>query len=266
MSTRSSLLAAALVLGLAILAWLALGGGRANAPAPVSTPAASASGSGSPSPSGPSPLQELRFNELLQGVLLLQKGPFPVTDEQAVALGNVIQGLHPDQNAGCYVRLQVTEALTEAQKQVLDARFDALRAQPGFIYRSPEGEPRRAYTELLVKEAGEPRPAALVVPPDYRCVDVDGAKPTPYADLLVEFHDDLEEDPALSLTPEQIRRLVPCFLVYQDLVYTEESLILDILTAEQESYLGYNLRLLSPNPSQQKRYERGVLELAGARK
>lgn len=260
MSTRSSLLAAALVLGLAILAWLALGGRRANAPGPVATPAAPGS------PAAASPLHELRFNELLQGVLLLQKGPFPVTDEQAVALGNVIQGLHPDQNAGCYVRLQVTESLTDAQKQVLDARFDALRAQPRFIYRSPEGQARRSYTELLVKAAGEPRPAPLVVPPDYRCVDVDGAKPTPYADLLVEFHADLEEDPALRLTPEQVRRLVPCFLVYQDLVYTEESLILDILTPEQESYLGYNLRLLSPNPSQQKRYERGVLELAGARK
>lgn len=242
MSTRNSLLAAALTLGLAILAWLALGGGGANAPAAAQSPSASA-------------LQELRFNELLQGVLLLEKSPVPLTRPQAEALGDVIQGRHPDQNAGCFVRLQVTEALTEPQKEVLAARFAELRAQPGFIYRSPEAEARRAYTALLVKQVGEPVPAPLAVPPDYGCVDVDGAKPVPHADLLVEFHDDVE------LTPEQVRRLVPCFLVYQGLVYTEESLILDILTPAQESYLAYNRRLLAPQPDQQKRFERAVLEL-----
>lgn len=210
---------------------------------------------------GPAALRRLRFNELLQGILLLEQSPHAVSSEQAHALADVIQGRNPDQAAGCYVRLVTAGLLTEAQKEYLARRYREVRATPNYIYRPPGQEDRRRYCAALAARAGgEAEP--LTTPPDFVCEDVDGAKPVPYADLMVQFQAEVDADPKLRPSDEQVRRLLPSFEAYQEIVYTEESLIFDVLSAEQEAWLEQNRQRIPPQPTHQKRFEKAVLDLA----
>ena len=175
----------------------------------------------------------VQFSKLLHGVVLLQEGPCPLSKQQLTEVATIIKGQTERQNSASYVRSVAEGLLSEAQRAFLKERYVAVRAQPGWIYHPAGIDVQKEFHQFLKARAGTDVKDTVKVPAGYTCQDIEGHKPVPYADLTVQYYRDLEADPSLRLTQEQARKLMVVYNSYTGLVYTDEQLVLGVLTTAQ---------------------------------
>jgi len=209
---------------------------------------------------------DMQFATVLLGITLLEGGPQAVTGEQAKKIDAVITGQNPRQRIAAYARKVVEGLLTDGQKKLLALRYEKLRADERVIYHPPKAKEQERFYAWLVEKAGGGKAEDLKVPDDFVCTDVEGAKPVPYADLLVQFREEIEKDPAVRLSTDQVRRLLPCFKTYRGLVYTDEGLILEILTAGQKSAIDGKVSVPGVRIPERKELEAAITKIVAARR
>lgn len=201
----------------------------ATPPTQTAAPQAATPLAGSPpaSPQSPAPsplaVGELTFDQLLQGILLLEKSPVPVTREQAVDLDQALSGKVPDFAKGEYLTVQATEILTPEQRESLTS--DGQRVRP-----ATEAQGRDLVLQLE-RLAGSEAPGQVTVP----------ETPPPGSDKpAIPSIDVLATDPTAvepPLTSEQARALLPVCRAYVALDTTIEEVLRSVLTEQQQQFI-----------------------------
>lgn len=203
---------------------------------PTATAAATSAQAGPPpspgmsppaSPQSPqaSPLApgELTFDQLLEGILLLEKSPVPIDREQAVDLDQALAGRVPDFAKGEYLTVQATEILTPEQRESL--------ADGGGRFRPATDTQGRDLVLQLERLAGSEAPGQVTVP----------ETPPPGSDKpSIPSIDVLATDPAVvqpPLTSEQARALLPVCRAYVALDTTIEEVLRSVLTSQQQEFI-----------------------------
>lgn len=224
------------VLGVAVAGLLLVGGvscGQwATSPTGPASPAVSpaASASGTPAASASPAGRSLSFVDLLAGILDLEKSPVPLTRDQAVRIGQALDGQAPDFRLDAWLTAQAAEILTADQKKFL--------ASHGRFRPTLEAE-RAALLEELRRAAGADQAAPFSVPdplppadkPELECLS-----------LLVTEFGSLQGEKGLALTQDQAKRLLPLCTEYVSLDGTIEGVLGAILTPEQKDYISKNAR------------------------
>lgn len=192
-------------------------------PGPIaSTPVTPPSPQASPAPS-PMAFEELTFDQLLEGLLLLEKSPVPLTREQAIRLDAALGGRVPDFDKGGYLTTQATQILTPEQRESL--------ADGGERSRPASDAQGRALLQELERLAGSGAPGQVEVPEG---LPPGSDKPAIASIDLLATEPSLVEPP---LTSEQARALLPVCRAYVALDTTIEEVLRSVLTEQQEKFI-----------------------------
>ena len=171
--------------------------------------------------------------DLIRGLSQLDKGPHPLTKEQAAAVADCLEGKGPAIEKSYRVVNSIGASLTTEQKAFLTKRYTETYGSGSGKYVPPTRSTVTAFSGQLASQAGGGA-ASGGAASGGGAADTGSPElpPKPFAsDLLVEFGSEMERNPSLRLSPAQVRQLSGQYQSYPSTGFS--GYILDVLTPEQ---------------------------------
>lgn len=176
-----------------------------------------------PRPFGSAAPDDYDTKEYMYALLEAEKASPSLTPQQAEQMLQLFLGAHPDLRASRDLYALSAEILTEKQRAFLDLELD--------FYKPPTRPEREAFYARLREAAGVRDVERMALP----AAIVRNRKNVPYLDLVSAHFEEMQEDGALRLSPDQMRRLLPYYRYFLDfdVCPTTDTCLGEIMTEAQ---------------------------------